>query len=519
MGPPQACSLVVMLIRNTTANLAGQLVYPILALLLVPFYLRHLGLEGYGLIGLMALVTSLLGVFSRGLGGALQREISRRIRSDDALTLRRLVHSLEAAYWAIGGALALLLGGVAMSLGPAWVKTEHLSATTVTTCLGLLAVRVSVAFPHSVYQSVFVGTERQVLGSLLNAALALAAAASGVLAVVLFGSVVAFFASEVANATAGLFILRRFAFHVLPPGRADFDAGEIRGLIRISLALIWTSGVGLLLANLDRLFVSAVMPVASLAIYTLAVMGGRLVTLIYNPFLQAAYPRMCHVARSGSPEEQSRDLLRNAAVLIVIAAACGLPLCAFAPEVLAIWVRDHSIVRAGAAPMSFYVAAMLLIAFASVFYQWQTATGQTAIAVRFNAIALLWFPIALWVLVSEAGLLGASIAWTAYGALAWITNLAATFGKGRLPASALREYLRLTAAALAPAVLCTVLARWIANTWFADSLAARVTCAALAGACGGLAAFRIVFPRFGPTMTVATESQPGVEVGLSPGGL
>ncbi len=67
------------MIRNTVANFAGRLLYPLLALALVPFDLRHVGIEGYGLIGLIAMVVSVLGVFSKGLGSALQREFGRRV--------------------------------------------------------------------------------------------------------------------------------------------------------------------------------------------------------------------------------------------------------------------------------------------------------------------------------------------------------------------------------------------------------------------------------------------------------
>jgi O-antigen/teichoic acid export membrane protein len=485
-----------MLIRNTAANLAGQLLYPVLALVLVPFYLRHLGLEGYGLIGVASLIVSLLSVLSRGLGSALQREIGRRHAPHDALTLRRLVHSIEVWYWALGGFLAIVLGVVSVTLGPRWVKTGALPPQTVSACLLLLAIRVSVAFPHSVYQSVFIGTERQVLGNMLNAALALTSATCGVLAVLLFDSVVAFYASETITAAAYVVILRSFAFRVLPVAPAPFDPAEIRGLLRISVALMWTSGVGLLLSSLDRLVVSTVLPVAALGIYTVAVMGGRFVMLFFNPFLQAAYPRMCQLARSGSPDDQASELVRNTAVISVAAAGIGVPLSGFAPEVLTLWVRDATVVRSGALVTSIYVIGSLLIAFASVCYQWQTAIGRTDIAVKFNAAAVVWFPVVLWVLVARQGLVGAAIAWVIYGGLAWGTNLFATFGRGALPIAALREYLRLSAVALAPAVLCTIAGRVAANMWFPDALWLRAGCGALAGACSGIVALLIVLRRF-----------------------
>ncbi len=484
-----------MLISNTAANLAGQLLYPLLALVLVPFYLRHLGLEGYGLVGLMSLVVSLLAVFSRGLGSAVQREIGRRSGTAAATTLRQLLRSVEVLYWGLAAGLALLLAAAAFTIGPRWVQAQQLSLETVTTCLVLLAVRVAVAFPHSVYQSVFVGAERQVLGNALNAAIALTSATCSVASVLVFQSVVAVYASEVVVAAVYVFVLRAFAFSVLPAAPAAFDRGEVRALMGISAALVWTNGVGLLLSNLDRLIVSALMPVAALAVYTMAVMGGRLVTLFSNPFLQASFPRMCQVTQNGSPEDQARDVLRNAAVLVVVAASFGLPLAAFSAEVLTFWVRDPALVAATAPIMSIYTAACLLLAFASVFYQWQTATGRVGVQVTFNGIALLWFPLLLWILTQRMGLTGAATAWAIYGALALVSNVWATYGRDRLPATTGLAYLRMTAFALAPAILFTAISRLAADAWFAHSLVARAACASGAGLCGGLAAAGVVLPQ------------------------
>ncbi|HXG70637.1 MAG TPA: oligosaccharide flippase family protein [Gemmatimonadaceae bacterium] len=486
-----------MLIRNTAANLSGQLLYPLLALVLVPVYVRHLGVEGYGLIGLLALSVSLLGVFSRGLGTAIQREFGRRNGTPAAASLRRFLRSVEVLYWALGAALAVALGLVAQTVGPRWIRTEAFSSETVRICLLWLAVRVSLAFPHSVYQSAFLGLQRQVLGNVLNAAIALTSAAGGLVAVLVFDSVIAFYISECVNAAVHLIILRTVAFRILPDGPAQFDRGEVRALLRISLALIWTNGIGLLITNLDRLAVTAVLPLASLGAYTVAVMGGRLVTLLYNPYLQAVYPQTCHVALHGTIQDQTRDLLRSAAVLAVLAAACGFPLSVFSAEILTLWVRDAGMVRTGAPAMAIYVIGSLSVAFAAVFYQWQTATGRTGFAVRFNTIALFWFPPLLWTLVSLAGLQGAALTWAVYGLAAWIGNVLATFRPGALPVQTRGPYLRLMFTALMPAVLLTAAARAVADAWFADALWGRIACALTAGLLSGLWALWFIVPRGG----------------------
>ena len=483
-----------MVIRNTAANLAGQLLYPVLALALVPFYIARLGLEGYGLIGLMALVLTLLGVFSRGLGAALQREVSRRTASA-APTLRGLLRSMEVVYWAAALLFAGTIGVIAVTAGSEWLTSARLPPSTITTCLLLLALRVALAFPHSVYQSMFLGTERHVLGSALNASMALTSAAAGVAAVLIYQSVIAVYAAEAVTAGIFLIVFRRFAYAILPQGPTRFEGAEVRALARLSLALMWTSGAGLLIANLDRMFITALLPVTALAVYTIAVMGGRVVTLVANPFLMASYPATCRVAVAGSLEEQAANLLRNAAAILVIIAAIGLPLAAFSPEVLTLWVRDVRVVSEGAPLMSFYVAGSLLVLAASVLYQWQTATGRTRTAVLFNLAAIAWFPLVLWLAVSRWHLVGAAAAWVLYGALAWLTNVLATFGRQALPGRWLGAYLRMTAGALLPAVLVTIGARIAADQWVGDAILARVACGLTAGLAGGVAALAVVAPR------------------------
>jgi O-antigen/teichoic acid export membrane protein len=417
---------------------------------------------------------------------------------------------MEVVYWTLGAALAVVLGWVALTSGPRWVQTETIPTATIALCLVLLSVRVAMSFPHSVYQSVFIGTERQVLGSALNACLALTSAAGAVIAVLVFRSVAAVFASEAIVAALYLAIFRVYAFRILPPGESRVQLSETRGLAGISVALMWTSGVGLILSSLDRVFVSATLPVASLAIYTVAVMGGRIITLFVNPVLQAVYPGMCRVSSGGSIEQQGQHLLHTAAMILLVAAGIGIPLCGFTREALALWVKDQSIVGPGAPIMAVYLVGSMLIALASVFYQWQTATGHTGPAVKFNALALLWFPLALWMLVSRFGLLGAALSWTIYGALAWITTLAATFGPRRLPSPVMHAYFRSGLVAVVPAVLCTMAARIAANTWFADSVVGRAACGVTAAMIAAGVAAVVLLPHLRHGTAQSVQASPAL---------
>ena len=50
-----------LLLKNSLANLAGQLLYPLLSILFVPLYIQYLGIERYGLVGFFSVLVALLG--------------------------------------------------------------------------------------------------------------------------------------------------------------------------------------------------------------------------------------------------------------------------------------------------------------------------------------------------------------------------------------------------------------------------------------------------------------------------
>ena len=456
-----------MLIRNTVANFVGQLLYPLLALALVPFYVRHVGIEGYGLIGLIAMVVSVLGVFSKGLGSALQREFGRRSATPDGVrSLPTLLRSFEVVYWLLGAALGVMLVCVALTIGARWIRADTIPRETILTCLGLLALRVALAFPHSVYQSVFIGTERQLQGNVLNALLAVSSAAAGVTAILIFESVIAVYAAEIVLAGVFLLIFRIRAFAALPASPAVFAASEVRALLGVSTDLIWTNGIGLLITTLDRVVISAVMPVAAFGIYTAASSAARVVGLGLNPFLMAAYPETCRTAAIGSREQQIEHLLRTAAVVAALGASIALPLAAFSADVLQLWLRDAELARAGALVMSACALGSLAVGLGTVLYQWQMAVGVTRFGVKFNTAALLWFPITLWLLVARFGLAGAALAWLIYAVAAWAYHVAVTFRASGLGSSARLAYLRVVTMAIVPMAAIVMVARIVADRLF-----------------------------------------------------
>ena len=67
----------VTVFRNIAANVGGSALSMLALLVVVPIYLRLLGAEAYGLVGLFTTVTVAALALDLGLGATLNREAAR----------------------------------------------------------------------------------------------------------------------------------------------------------------------------------------------------------------------------------------------------------------------------------------------------------------------------------------------------------------------------------------------------------------------------------------------------------
>src|SRR5688572_18197049 len=93
--------------RNVAANFAGSAWASLMGLAFVPLYIRLLGAESYGIVGVFVSLIGMLAVLDLGLSQAMNREMARL--SVDSINEAQLVNTartLEVVYWVV----ALLVG-------------------------------------------------------------------------------------------------------------------------------------------------------------------------------------------------------------------------------------------------------------------------------------------------------------------------------------------------------------------------------------------------------------------------
>jgi len=154
----------VSLKKNVVANYCGQGWQALMGLAFIPLYIKYLGIEAYGLIGIFAILQAWLSLLDMGMKPALGREMARFTGgAHNAQSIRDLLRSIEIIGIAIATGVALGFWAASGWLASHWVTARSLPSDVVAQAFSVMGVVTALRFVESIYVSSIVGLQRQVL--------------------------------------------------------------------------------------------------------------------------------------------------------------------------------------------------------------------------------------------------------------------------------------------------------------------------------------------------------------------
>lgn len=452
--------------KNILANYLSQFYVTLIGIVMIPVYIRYMGVEAYGLVGFYSMLQAWFMLLDMGLSPTMAREVARfRGGAMDALTLRRLLRALEGIFIGVAllGALAMIAG--ADSIAGRWLRVEKLPQEEVLQAIMLMAVIVALRWTCGLYRGVVNGFERMVWLSWYNTAVATARFVLVIPFLLLVdGSATGFFTYQAIIAVAEAAWLVAKVYMLLPEVRErhiPWQWQPLRGVLKFSLSIAFTGAVWVLVTQSDKLILSTMLLLSDYAYFTLAVLVAGGILVLCAPISGALLPRMTKMNAEGDEEGLVR-LYRHATQLvgvIIVPATCVLAL--FPQQVLWAWTGDADIAQRSAPVLMLYASGNGLLALAAFPYYLQYAKGDLRLHLIGNALFVVMFiPLLVWA-AGKYGMAGASYAWLAANLLpflAWLPLVHRRFVKGLHSRWLLQDVLPVAAL---PLVLATGLQRWV----------------------------------------------------------
>jgi O-antigen/teichoic acid export membrane protein len=409
------------LARNVGANALAVGWNGLLIVLVTPWYVSILGMEGYGLVGFWVLLQVVVSLLDLGMGATLVREFASVQGIPDGNRRRRdLLRTLEWVYWPLAACLAVLLFAASGWIAGAWLKLQTLSSDQVARSIGWMALALGMQLPGALYSSGLVGLQKQGRLAFLQIA-GNSLRHGGGLAVLLWrGDPASYFLVQALASGVQTVATHATLSQVLSDAdkaRPAFRAALLREAWRFSAGMATTTAAAVLLGNVDRLFLSTMLPAAELGRYTVAWAATGLLQLGIQPFYRAYFPRFTELLALGDHVTLRQEYYEGCRIVARVVIPTALIGWMFAPEIFRAWV--------GNADRTTVVAfRLLLVGVACAGLMWlpvglQHAHGWTRLHAVMIIGALAIGAASLWWTIRYWGAVGATSVWLLHG----ISNL------------------------------------------------------------------------------------------------
>jgi len=402
----------VTVFRNIAANVGGSALSMLALLVVVPIYLRLLGAEAYGLVGLFTTVTVAALALDLGLGATLNREAARMRARGESASFGDLVATLEVGAWGLG----LLFGAAFAEAAPAitgrWLTFSMLTPGEVTRSLYLMALALPALTARTVYLAGLNGLEHQGRANLLMATGTGLRALTTVAALVLVRpTITTFFLAQLALLYVEVAAFRFTLLAALPEAarHGRIRPASARPTLGFSGGVAGTMLLALGLTSVDQVILSAILPLAQFGYYMLAVAAANALGQIVQPITTAVYPRFSQLVERGDTPRIADEYHFFSQLVAVVVLPVGCLLAFFPGEVLALWTRSPDAARQAAAVLGLRATGTMLNALMHVPHVMQLAVGWSTLGAAVNAVVI---PSTVALGLAWGGV-GAALVWTA----------------------------------------------------------------------------------------------------------
>ncbi len=406
---------------NIIANFTGNGITALISFISVPVFLRYLGPEGYGLIGIFATLQVVLSLLDSGLSTTLNKELARlSVLKNAAVQMRNMVRTLGNVYWVVAG----IVGVIALLLSPLlaryWVQPGSLSTETVTYVFLLLSLTLVFQFPAGFYSGGLLGLQRQVMLNFLRVMFGLVKN-GGALLILIFvsNSILSFFIWNLAIAVLQAFTIKFFVWYYLPPSDVvpKFDRQELRNVQRFAGGILGISITAILLSQADKIILSKLLTLEQFGYYSVACSLGLMIFQVVGPVTQSYFPKFSNLVSLGDLAGLKRLYHQGCQLIsILVIPACCI-LIFFSKELIFMWTNNQVTAEQTWLITSIYAFGTGMNGLINIPYILTLSYSWTKLAIYQNVVFLfLMIPLTIFFAI-RYGAVGGALSWATINTL------------------------------------------------------------------------------------------------------
>lgn len=401
--------------NNITANFAGRVVTILTSLLVVPLYIKYLGIEAYGVIGFFVTVQTILNLLDFGIGATVNRQMATlSVNSGRDKELLDTKKTFEYLYWGISLVALLIIIAASGYISSHWLNRTELEHHTVHRAIIMMGVGFFFQFPWNLYNSALLGLQKQVTPNFIAAGMALVKAVGSVLVLkYVSASLSAFLLFQAActflQTLAAAFYLR----YVL---RTKDVKGQFSKIIlvnnwRYTAGLFLTSILIVLLTQIDKVLLSRMVPLDIFGYYVLAGTVAANVQALILPVSTTYFPQFSQLTTTGNYDLLKQKFHQSSRLIALCVIPIGVVMFFLSKQVLFVWTGNEILSRNVYVLLSILICGMTFNTLMTIPYVLSLAVGWVRYGFHISIIALLFLIPFIFFATKTYGVTGGAAAW------------------------------------------------------------------------------------------------------------
>jgi len=407
----------VSLKQNILSGYFTQVYTAVIGIVMVPVYMRYLGVEAYGLVGFFAMLQAWLQLMDMGLAPTLSRELSR-FRAG-ALSAKEACHLVRSLEWLFGILAAVCIAASLLGspwIATNWLKVQNLDINEVSTCIAIMGGIGGLKWLTGIYRSGLIGLDKQL--SVNGATVIISTLRSVVVVVILMywsSSPLGFFSYQAVIALIECLAFQQILYRFLPPVQMPIlpDWSALHKISRFAGSIAFTAGLWVFIMQLDKLILSHFLSLKDYGYFTLAVSVAAGITLLSAPLIQSLQPRLTILVAQAQDAELIQ-LYRTAtqSTTVIMVSIAG-TMAAFSEPLIFAWTGNLDLAKQAAPVLLWYALGNAVVGILSLPYLLQYARGYLRLHVIGNILfGLFWVPAVVFS-SSRYGGVGTGVTWFA----------------------------------------------------------------------------------------------------------
>ena len=404
--------------HNIIANFAGKFWINILGILIVPFYIKYLGVEAYGLIGIFFSLRSLISLLDMGLSTTLSKELSRlAITQNSENESRDLLRTLELLFFLIGIIIAIVISLLCDPIANNWINSTNIETGLIKKCILAMGLSIALSWPSSLYMGGMMGLQKQVSFNIIRS-LFVGLQHFGALIILLFfsKSILIFFIWQSIVSALNTIVLHYALWKSLNKSskkkqRAEYNQSLLKKNFSFAAGITGISIETIILTQMDKVILTKMLPLESFGYYIIAFNIADKLNNLVTPITNSLFPRFTQAISSKNIKSLINLYHSGSQLITFVILPSALTLAFFSKEILTIWLSDLEVANNSYLLLSMLVIGTATSTLIALPYSIQLASGKTKLVFIANLIAISFLIPIMIFMTFQFQALGAAFSW------------------------------------------------------------------------------------------------------------